>query len=157
MARLYELCSGTTLPLPDISTGQPVAASSSGYGTSPTSANDGDISRSHPNEHCSSPESIDQPNSWWSVELVGATRDPTVKFFARQCCTVDFMHEIRVYLTDRPTPPNFDSVSPCITWSDVQDGGTYEDQCTGEGTYVFVVSNGVLTIPEVTVTGCIDC
>ena len=78
MARLYELCSGTTLPLPDISTGQPVAASSSGYGTSPTSANDGDISRSHPNEHCSSPESIGQPNSWWSVELVGATRDPTV-------------------------------------------------------------------------------
>ena len=151
MARLYELCSGTTLPPPDLSTGQPVQASSSGYGTNPSSANDGDISRSHPSEHCSSPE--EEENSWWMVELRGATTNPSVKFYARDCCTVDFEHTLRVYLTDRSTPPNFGSVAPCLTWSDVQDGGTYEDECSGEGSFVFVVSNGVLTLPEVTVSG----
>ena len=153
LARLYELCSGTTLPPPDLSTGMPVHASSSGYGTVPTSANDGDISRSHPSEHCSSEQSIDQENSWWMVELRGSTTNPSVKFYARDCCTVDFEHTIRVYLTDRMAPPNFATVDPCINWDDVQDSGTYEDECAGEGSFLFVVSNGVLTIPEVTVSG----
>ena len=87
------------------------------------------------------------------VELRGATWNPSVRFYARDCCTVDFEHAIRVYLTRARSVPDFDTDAPCILWSDVQNYGTYEEECAGEGSYLWVVSNGVLTIPEVTVVG----
>ena len=76
----------------DLSTGRPATSNSICYGTRVGSANDGDTSQSHPNEfHSCGPSD----SEWWGVELSAQTRNPTVQFYARDCCTDDYGNELR--------------------------------------------------------------
>jgi hypothetical protein len=131
----------------DLSTGQPAWASSSAFGTVPSSANDGAWGREHmnqPRHHSSRGD-----NEWWAVHLRAPTVDPVVTIYARICCTVEFSHTLRVYIGNS----NFTSAKLCVVWDDVTDRSLKSAVCSGAGTRVFVAGSGYLQLPEVVVTG----
>ena len=148
MRSFATLCAGVSGDPVDLSTNQPAVSSSLCYDTEgPHKANDGDMSRSHPNQfHSCGPTAFE----WWGVQLAAATTDPQITFYARDCCTVDFDNTLTFYLGYGDTP---EYASPCAQSTEVTDGSTIEVTCTGAGSYVFVTATGYLEIPEVTVTG----
>jgi hypothetical protein len=110
------------------------------------SANDGDLSQAHPNEfHSCGPSD----NEWWGVKLSAQTRNPMIQFYARQCCTDDYGNSLRFLIG--PTG-DWNDATLCNTLT-VANSGVYEFECVGEGSFVFVMANGWLELPEVVVTG----
>ena len=142
----------------DLSTGRPASSSSTiGADTPPGKANDGNLGRSHPNEFHSSTEPGHEVEPWWSVQLAERATSPTVTFYARDSSTGDMQHRVQFFLTDSWNPASLDSMTPCLVFTDVQDGSTSSGICEGSGEYLVAASQGFLEIPEIVVTSSGSC
>ena len=142
----------------DLSTGRPASSSSIWSAeTPPSKANDGNLGRSHPNEfHSSSSAAEGEP--WWSVQLSERTTSPTITFYARDCCTDNMQHRVQFFLTDSWDPASLDSMTPCLVFTDVQDGSTTSGICEGSGEYlVAATQTETIQIPEIVVTSSGSC
>jgi hypothetical protein len=133
----------------DLSTNQPCKASSATHGTTCAQALNGDTRRDHPFQLHT--ESGDQ---WVRVLLKASTTNPTVTFYARDCCTSQNTGStIRMFIgaTD-----NLSEATGCGKITGIADSSTNVATCTGTGQYVWLRTEDdskTLQVPEFTVMG----
>jgi hypothetical protein len=137
---------GACVPI-DLSTRQPCAASSQTHGTTCNLAVDGDKRRDHPHEWHSA-----QGDQWMRVQLRAATTNPTVTFYARNCCTGQMGSSLRMYISDSD---NLSQATDCGTISGIHDHSTNVAKCNGSGTYFWIrtIGSKTMNVPEFTVMG----
>jgi hypothetical protein len=135
----------------DLSTNQPVEASSAGG--SAAKAVDGDKGRSHPNEWHSGQSPAGQ-YEWIRVHLKARTTNPTIEFYARDCCTTDYGQEVHIMIGETS---NKEEAADCGSITSITASSTRTTTCTGSGQYVWIRGNPSakhwLEIPEFTVLG----
>ena len=137
---------GACVPI-DLSTRQPCAASSQSHGTTCNLAVDGDKRRDHPHEWHSY-----QGDQWMRVQLRAETTNPTVTFYARNCCTGQMGSSLQMYISNSNS---LSQATPCGYITGIHDHSTNVAKCSGSGTYFWIrtVGSKTMNVPEFTVMG----